>query len=155
MRCQYEKSGWCEIKLEFRVTINAPINDIWSAIADWRSQGDWMLATRVDVIEDRGGVGTKIAAFTGALPERGWIGIWDLMEVTQWQPPTRCEVLHYGRWLRGTGFFQLEALTPRRTQFTWSEELTGALATLIKPGLAIGVWLSLRRFARTVEATQP
>jgi hypothetical protein len=111
-----------------------------------------MLATRVDVVEDRGGVGTKIAAFTGALPRRGWLGIWDLMEVTSWQPPIRCEVIHYGRWLRGTGYFQLEALSATRTRFTWSEELTGVIASLIKPGLAIGVWLSLRRFARAISA---
>lgn len=114
-----------------------------------------MLATRVELVEDRGGVGTKIAAFTGALPKRGWIGIWDLMEVNRWEPPTRCDVIHYGRWLQGTGFFQLQPITPTRTRFTWCEELTGAFAALIKPGLAVGVWLSLRRFARKVEAANP
>ena len=107
-----------------------------------------MLATRVDLIDDRNGVGTKIAAFTGLFPRRGWVGIWDLMEVTSWQPPHRCEVLHYGRWLRGSGFFELTALSGDQTRFTWSEELAGAVAALIKPGLAIGVWLSLRRFGR-------
>ena len=138
------------MKLTFNFTIDAPIAKVWSAIADWRAQGDWMLATRVDVIEDRNGVGTKIAAFTGLVPKRGWIGIWDLMEVTQWAPPERCEVIHYGRWLRGSGYFHLTALSPTRTEFTWSEELSGALAALAKPGLAVGVWLSLRRFARAL-----
>lgn len=110
-----------------------------------------MLATRVDVIDDRRGTGTKIAAFTGLFPQRGWIGIWDLMEVTLWQPPHRCEVIHYGRWLRGSGFFQLQPLDEHRSRFTWGEELSGPLAVLLKPGLAVGVWLSLRRFARQLK----
>ena len=110
-----------------------------------------MLATRVDVIEDRNGAGTKIAAFTGLSPQRGWIGIWDLMEVTLWQPPLRCEVIHYGKWLRGSGYFQLRPLNGSQSEFTWSEELSGPLASLMKPGLAIGVWLSLRRFARQLK----
>ena len=110
-----------------------------------------MLATRVDVIDDRRGTGTKIAAFTGLFPQRGWIGIWDLMEVKLWQPPHRCEVIHYGRWLRGSGFFQLQPLDEHRSRFTWGEELSGPLAVLLKPGLAVGVWLSLRRFARQLK----
>lgn len=132
--------------------MNAPIQKIWDAIADWTSQGEWMLATRVDVLEDHGGVGTKIAAFTGVFPRRALLGIWDHMEVRRWEPPHRCDVLHYGRWLRGTGYFELEALDPAQTRFTWNEELTGALATLIKPGLALGVWLSLHRFARQIRS---
>jgi hypothetical protein len=128
---------------------------VWNSIADWTSQGEWMLATRVEVVEDRAGVGTKIAAFTGVVPRRGWIGIWDLMEVQKWQPPHRCDVIHYGKWLKGTGYFQLEELGPGQTRFTWSEELTGLLATVIKPGLAVGVWLSLRRFARQIRSNQP
>ena len=147
--------GWCEIKLKFDLVVNAPIDKVWNAIADWTSQGDWMLATRVDVVEDRGGVGTKIAAFTGVIPQRGILGIWDQMEVTRWEPPYRCDVIHYGRWLRGPGYFLLTAISADRTQFTWSEELEGAIASALKPGLAIGVWLSLRRFARLVARQSP
>lgn len=143
------------MKLEFTLTLDASVERVWRAIADWRSQGEWMLATRVDLVDDRAGVGTKIAAFTGALPSKGWLGIWDLMEVTKWEPPFRCEVLHYGKWLRGVGYFELQAIGPRQSRFTWSEELTGALASAIKPGLAVGVWLSLRRFARMVRTLQP
>ena len=145
------------MKLKFTFILDASPENVWSAIADWRAQGEWMLATRVDVVDDgtgaagASGVGTKIAAFTGLVPSRGWLGIWDLMEVTSWEPPRRCEVLHYGRWLRGVGLFELKPAGPDQTLFIWSEELTGALATLIKPGLAVGVWLSLRRFARQVR----
>ena len=143
------------MKLEFTLTLDASVEKVWRAIADWRSQGEWMLATRVDLVDDRAGVGTKIAAFTGAVPSKGWLGIWDLMEVTKWEPPFRCEVLHYGKWLRGIGPFELEAIGPQQTRFTWSEELTGVLASALKPGLAVGVWLSLRRFARIVRTLQP
>ena len=143
------------MKLEFTLTLDASVEKVWRAIADWRSQGEWMLATRVDLVDDRAGVGTKIAAFTGAVPSRGWLGIWDLMEVTMWEPPFRCDVLHYGKWLRGIGHFELEAIGPQQTRFTWSEELTGVLASALKPGLAVGVWLSLRRFARIVRTLQP
>jgi len=143
------------MKLEFTLTLDASVEKVWRAIADWRSQGEWMLATRVDLVDDRAGVGTKIAAFTGAVPSKGRLGIWDLMEVTKWEPPFRCEVLHYGKWLRGIGHFELEAIGPQQTRFTWSEELTGVLASALKPGLAVGVWLSLRRFARMVRTLQP
>ena len=140
------------MKLEFEFTFNAPIAKVWDAIADWRSQGDWMLATRVEVVDDRGGLGTRIAAFTGIFPSKGWLGIWDQMEVTSWQPRYRCEVLHYGRWLRGHGYFHLAEISPQQTRFIWGEELIGFLAALLKPGLAVGVWLSLRRFSRLVAS---
>ena len=143
------------MKLKFTFEIDAPVESVWNSIADWRSQGDWMLATRVDLVEDRSGVGTKIAAFTGAVPSRGWLGIWDLMEVTRWEPPHRCDVIHYGKWLRGVGHFELTVIGPVQTRFTWSEELTGVLASLLKPGLAVGVWLSLHRFARQVRGRHP
>ena len=51
------------------LVIKAPIEKVWAALADWESQGDWMLQTRVDVTSEiREGVGTTIAAFTGI----GW-----------------------------------------------------------------------------------
>jgi hypothetical protein len=64
-------------------------------------------------------------------------------------------VSHYGKWLRGVGHFELTVIGPVQTRFTWSEELTGVLASLLKPGLAVGVWLSLHRFARQVRRHHP
>lgn len=143
------------MKLKFTFELDAPIESVWRAIANWSAQGEWMLATRVDVVEEREGVGTKIAAFTGVAPSRGWLGIWDLMEVTRWEPPNRCDVIHYGKWLRGVGVFELTAINPVQTRFTWSEELSGAVASALKPVLALGVWLSLHRFARQVRRLHP
>ena len=46
--------------------IKAPIEKVWQALAQWESQGDWMLLTKVEVVSEiREGVGTSIAAFTG------------------------------------------------------------------------------------------
>jgi hypothetical protein len=69
------------------------------------------------------------------------------MEVNLWQPPTRCDVIHAGRWLRGSGTFQLQEISPTLTRFNWSEELEGWYLPLIAPSLLFGVKLSLRRFA--------
>ena len=74
------------------LVIYAPIERVWAALADWESQGDWMLQTKVWVTSDqREGVGTSIAAFTGPLyfiyPRFKSFGLLDLMTVTHWQPP--------------------------------------------------------------------
>ena len=48
--------------------IKAPATKIWSAIADWESQGEWMLQTKViRTSEIKEGVGVTIEAFTGPL----------------------------------------------------------------------------------------
>ena len=61
------------------LVIKAPIEKVWAALADWESQGDWMLQTKVEVTSDiREGVGTTIAAFTGI----GKFGVMDHMVVT-------------------------------------------------------------------------
>ena len=89
------------------LVIKAPIKKVWAALADWESQGDWMLQTRVDVTSEiREGVGTTIAAFTGI----GKLGVMDHMVVTSWQPPHICDVLHTGKIIKGTGRFELIAI---------------------------------------------
>ena len=55
---------------EFRVSvkINAPRDQVWRRLVDWKSQGDWMALTKVNSSADNGGVsgvGTEIKAFTG------------------------------------------------------------------------------------------
>ena len=56
--------------LAISLTIPAPRIEVWKAIADWPSQGEWMLQTKVWVTSERtSGVGTSIAAFTGPLRE--------------------------------------------------------------------------------------
>lgn len=140
---------------EFKVsvTVEAPQDEVWNALVDWKSQGDWMALTRVTSSIDSGGesgVGTEIRAFTGI----GRIGVWDEMRVTGWEPPSFCAVDHYGRLIKGIGEFRLTAVTSTTTRFDWYEKINAPafLLALIKPGVLIAVYFSLRRFARAVTS---
>jgi hypothetical protein len=132
------------------LVIDAPIEKVWAALADWESQGEWMLQTSVEVTSEiREGVGTSIAAFTGI----GKLGIMDHMTVTAWYPPTVCDVIHTGKIIKGTGRFELTSLNPRSTRFDWSEEILAprALFLLIAPGLYVGVRISLSALRRRLH----
>ena len=132
-----------------RITINLPCSQerAWAAIADWESQGEWMLQTTVEVTSEiREGVGTTIAAFTGI----GKFGVMDHMVVTSWQPPYICDVVHTGKIIKGTGRFQLSAIDENTTRFDWSEEILTprVIFLLIAPGLYAGVRISLAKLSR-------
>ena len=129
------------------LVIKAPIQRVWAALADWESQGDWMLQTKVDVTSQvREGVGTTIAAFTGI----GKFGVMDHMVVTSWQPPHICDVLHTGKIIKGTGRFELVVIDTDTTRFDWSEEILAprALFLLFAPGFYAGVRISLTKLGR-------
>ena len=141
--------------LAIRVECDASIEKVWERIADWSSQGEWMLATRVWVTSEiTEGVGTSIAAFTGPThrfyPTFSFLGLLDTMTVTKWEPPTRCDVIHTGKVLKGTGTFQLESNGANSTTFYWSEtiDINRALFLIGAPFLWLGVRISLARFAR-------
>ena len=101
--------------LELTVEIRQPAKVVWKHLVDWRGQSDWMLQTKVwsELDQDRtikNGKGVLIFAFTGLFPNlypKIKLGVLDTMEVTKWQPPTRCDVVHIGRIIRGTGKFEL------------------------------------------------
>ena len=144
--------------LSVDLTINAPARKIWEAIADWEGQSNWMLQTRVfRTSEIAEGVGVTIEAFTGPLhriyPRFRFLGVLDLMRVTRWEPPTRCDVLHYGKIIKGTGSFEVEALDENSSIFHWSEDVVAPtiLFLLIKPFILAGVKISLARFRRLLE----
>jgi hypothetical protein len=143
--------------LSIRVTCNAPIEKVWGEIADWSGQGKWMLSTRVWVTSEISeGVGTSIAAFTGPAhriyPKFSSLGLLDTMTVTRWEPPFRCDVIHTGKILKGTGTFRLEATATNSCTFYWSEtiDIHRALFLLGAPFLWVGVRISLARFRRLV-----
>ena len=142
--------------LSISLVIEAPCEDVWKKIANWESQGEWMLQTKVWVTSDYvEGVGTSIAAFTGPLykfyPRLKSLGLLDLMVVTQWQPPYRCDVDHVGKVLKGSGSFQLSEINGSSTRFDWSETIVApkAIFLLVAPLLYVGVRISLARFARS------
>jgi uncharacterized protein YndB with AHSA1/START domain len=139
--------------LAISLEIEAPIQRVWDELANWEKQSDWMLQTKVWVTSKiQSGVGTQISALTGIKS----FGILDTMEVTNWQPPHICDVIHTGRVIRGTGRFELTAIDGARTRFDWSEEVIAprALFILMVPGLYVGVRISLARFARSLRAVR-
>lgn len=142
--------------LAISLRVNAPRVQVWEKIADWESQGEWMLQTKVWVTSDQvSGVGTTIAAFTGPLnkfyPRLKSPGLLDLMTVTGWEVPSRCDVVHVGKILKGTGTFLLSEESDGSTRFYWSEtiEAPRVIFMLIAPFLYAGVRISLNRFARS------
>jgi hypothetical protein len=141
--------------LAIRVNCEAPMEKVWARIANWSSQGEWMLATRVWVTSEISeGVGTSIAAFTGPAhriyPRFSSLGLLDTMTVTTWQPPTRCDVIHTGKILKGTGTFQIESTGSHSSTFYWSEtiDIHRALFLIGAPFIWLGVRISLARFVR-------
>ena len=142
------------VDLELTVEVDAPVERTWDAATDWDRQGEWMLGTTVRGTARSGvGVGGGIEAFTGV----GRLGFLDTMEITAWEPPYRCEVLHTGRLVRGTGRFEVLDRGDGRSAFVWAESLDlpfGAVGRwgwpLVRPLFVAGVRRSLDRFARWV-----
>ena len=144
-------------EIKIRIKIKAPIERVWAAIADWESQGNWMLQTRVWVTSDsRSGIGTSISALTGPLVKSGFkFGLLDKMVVTNWQPPYLCEVDHVGKVIKGTGKFELTDLSSEQeavTNFDWSETIKApkVVFLLIYLPTYLGVRISLLRFRRSL-----
>ena len=144
--------------LRVDLSINAPAQKVWDFIADWEGQSAWMLQTKVFLTSEKSeGVGVTIEAFTGPLyriyPRAKFFGVLDLMKVTRWEPPTRCDVLHYGSIIKGTGTFEVEAVDANSSIFHWSEEIEAPwlLFILVRPFILVGVRISLARFRRLLE----
>ncbi len=142
------------VAVELAVTVDTPVQRTWDAATDWERQGEWMLGTTVRATALAGiGVGGRLEAFTGIGP----FGVLDTMEIAAWDPPYRCEVLHTGRVVRGTGGFEVRDLGNERSAFVWREDLElpwGAVGRtgwpVVRPLLLAGVRRSLTRFARWV-----
>ena len=137
------------------VDVDAPPERVWAALTDWEAQGEWIVATDVHpVVGPARGVGGRLVAVTGLpLPGGRRLGVVDTMEITRWEPPTRCDVLHTGRVVRGPGTFEIRPRGEHST-FVWSERIElplGALGRLawplVAPLVRAGYRISLRRFA--------
>lgn len=147
--------------LKLSITIDAPLDLVWHELIQWEKQSTWMMATKVWVTsQQREGVGTEIAAFTGPAAQRyplfKYLGIVDEMRVTSWRvdhDSAQCDVLHYGKIIKGTGSFLLTRTGERSVRFDWSEVVIAprAFFYLIKPFTLVGVYLSLARFARSLR----
>lgn len=144
--------------LRISIILSSSQDRAWRAIADWESQGDWMLQTRVWVTSEiREGVGTSITAFTSPLfkfyPKFKSLGLLDTMVVTKWQPPSFCDVVHTGKILKGTGSFELTPISSEKTKFDWSEtiECSRLKFLIVAPFLWAGVRISLARLSTSLR----
>jgi hypothetical protein len=140
------------------LTLPCSAQRAWDEITDWTKQGEWMLQTSVWLTSEiESGPGTEIAAFTGPFhklfPRFKFFGVLDTMVVTNWQPPLICDVLHTGKIIKGTGRFEVVAINDQKSLFNWSEVIWAprVIFLILKPALFVGVWISLRRFARTLR----
>jgi uncharacterized protein YndB with AHSA1/START domain len=141
-------------ELRESIDVDAPPERVWAALTDWTAQGRWILGTDVrPVVGPARGVGGRLVAVTGPRLRGRRVGVVDTMEITRWEPPTRVDVLHTGRVIRGPGTFEI---TPREggCTFVWSERIDlplGALGRLgwpvAQPVVRAGYRASLRRFA--------
>lgn len=148
--------------LSLSITIHTSLERAWSELIHWEKQSEWMLGTKVWVTsQTREGVGTEIAAFTGLAPHRypalKYLGVLDVMKVVGWQVDSesaRCDVVHYGSIIKGSGTFLLTRLSENTVRFEWSEivQAPRALFLILKPFTLFGVYLSLSRFARSIRA---
>jgi hypothetical protein len=137
------------------VDVAVPAARAWAAIADWPSQGAWMVAT--EVRGTASAVGEKLAGFTGI----GRIGFLDTMTVTEWDPPRRCVVLHTGHVVRGTGGFEVAEQGADACRITWWERVDlpfGVLGRIgwlvIGPTTRLFFVVSLGRLKRILETAQ-
>lgn len=144
--------------LRLSVDVAATPDRAFAAATDWDHQDQWMLGTKVRGTHLGGhALGGRVEAFSGL----GKLGFLDTMTVTGWDPPRRCEVLHTGRVVRGSGVFAVEDLGTGCSRFVWSEHLDLPLGVLgragwplVRPAFVAGVRASLKRFARWTEARQ-
>ncbi|MGH3869907.1 MAG: SRPBCC family protein [Pseudonocardiaceae bacterium] len=138
------------VHLSVRVDVEAPPETVFAAVTDWERQKEWMLGTTVRIRHGDGrSVGSEVEAVTGLCG----VGINDRMRIVQWNAPSRCEVRHLGRVVRGTGIF---AVQPRGRGATleWTEQLELPLGVLgklgwplVRPIFEWGLQRSLDRFA--------
>ena len=147
-------------ELVVELDVAAPAELVWDTVMDWPRQGDWILATRVEVTAGDGrSVGSGVSAVTGVGP----LGVVDTMVVTEWTEerpagPFRCVVDHTGNVVRGDGVFEVVDRGQGRCRFRWVERLDlplGALGRLgwplVRPAMQAGVTHSMRRMARECE----
>lgn len=147
--------------IALRITLDADFEYAWHELTTWEKQSNWMLATKVWVTtESKRGLGTEIAAFTGLAakkyPLTKFFGVLDLMRVVGWEKNStsaRCDVLHYGPIIKGSGTFLLTKEGDHTLRFDWSETVIAprAMFLVIKPFILLGVAISLKRFARSLR----
>ena len=137
------------------VSIDAPRNVVWAAVADVRRHSDWMAdAAEIRLTSTQmTGVGTTFECETRVGPLRTL----DRMAVTDWEEGRVMGVEHHGL-VTGVGRFRLDAQSAGGPTFIWEEDLSfpwwlggRATAALARPLLALIRRRNLRRLAAKFE----
>ncbi|MCY4103689.1 MAG: SRPBCC family protein [bacterium] len=109
------------MRLRVETTIAAPPEAVWAHLEDIATHTEWMAdAISIEFLTDqRRGAGVRFACRTRVGPLRTT----DLMEITEWSPPSRMGVRHTGA-VSGEGRFELasEPAGPS-TRMVWREGL--------------------------------
>ncbi|MDE0668133.1 MAG: SRPBCC family protein [bacterium] len=110
------------MRLRIETTIALARESVWEHLSDIASHAEWMAdAASIEFLSDqRQGAGTRFACETRVGPLR----LIDLMEITEWSPPSRMGVRHSGA-VSGEGRFELHPAGPagEHTRMTWTETL--------------------------------
>ena len=139
------------MRVRVAIDIEAPLERVWSDVADMASHADWMAdAESISFVGDRrSGIGTVMIVPTrvGPLSTEDWI------IVTEWEEMRRIGVIHAGI-VTGVGAFTLSDMGDGRTRFEWDEDLTlpmtlgGRLGEIVAKPIVARIWESnLRRLA--------
>jgi carbon monoxide dehydrogenase subunit G len=145
------------VELRVEVDVDASPARVFDALTDWTHQGEWMPGTHVRVIKGGGdAVGDEILARTALSTGRlRRVGFDDPMRITRWEPGVRCDVLHLGRVVRGTGAFLVEPRGTGTSRFSWVEWIDLPLGRFGELGFRLArkptefaLGIALRRFAR-------
>jgi carbon monoxide dehydrogenase subunit G len=148
------------VELRVEVDVDASPSTVFDALTDWAHQGEWMPGTQVRVTKgDGSAVGDEILArtalSTGRLRRAGFD---DPMRITRWEPGVRCDILHLGRVVRGTGAFLVEPRGSDKARFSWVEWVDPPFGRFGELGLRLArkptefaLKIALRRFARWAE----
>lgn len=109
------------MRLRVETTIAAVPEAVWAHLEDIATHTEWMAdAVAIDFLTaQRRGAGTRFACRTRVGPLRTT----DLMEITEWSPPSRMGVRHTGA-VSGEGHFELApGPTGHATRMVWHEDL--------------------------------
>ena len=138
------------INITVGIAIDAPVEEVWSYVAQVERHVDWMAdAESITFLTDQTrGAGIRMSVETAVGPLRTT----DIMEFTEWDPPSRMAIRHEGV-VTGAGAFTLQ---PDRggTWFAWSEQLSfpahlgGDVTGFVAKPVLTAVWRrNLKRLA--------
>ena len=136
-------------------TVDAPREEVWSAMADLGSHVEWMKDARSIefVTEQRSGIGTRMEVETRVGPLRTL----DSMEVTDWKEGHSIEVAHQGL-VKGTGTLTADPVAEGWTNISWEEVLVfpwwlgGRITAWFAKPILAAIWRgNLERLARSLQ----